>query len=87
MDPNERFTTQQQVETIEAYLATKSVVLTQEQCRRDFGSNNVPDGSSIQRLVATFLETASVADAAQRPQWSTSFKPLKSKETWSFSIL
>ena len=77
MDPNERFTMQQQVKIIEAYLATKSVVLTQQQGRRDFGSNNVPDRRSIQRLVATFLETASEADATQRPQWSTSFKTIK----------
>ena len=63
MDPTGRYTTQQRVKIIEAYFATKSVLLTQRQCRRDFGRNNVPDRRTIQRLVAKFRETGSVADA------------------------
>ena len=40
MDPTGRFTTQQPVKIIEEYCATKSVLLTQRQCRRDFDRNN-----------------------------------------------
>ena len=71
---------QQQVIIIKVYSAIKSVLLTQRQGRRDFGRNNVPDRRSIQHLVAKFGETASVADAAQRPQWSISFKSFKSNK-------
>ena len=35
----------------------------QRQCRRDFGRNNVPNRRTIERLVAKFRETESVADA------------------------
>ena len=63
MDPTGRYTTQQRVKIIEAYFATKTVLLTQRQCRRDFGRNNVPDRRTIQRLVAKFRETGSVTDA------------------------
>ena len=69
---------------IEAYFATKSVLLTQRQCRRDFGRDNLPGRRTIQRLVVKFWETRSVADAPQSPQWSTSFK---SNKSGSFSIL
>ena len=68
MDPTGRFTTQQPIKIIEVYFVTKSVLLTQWQCRRDFGRDNVSDGRKIQRLVAKFWETGSVADAPQRPQ-------------------
>ena len=54
---------QQQIKIIEAYFAKKSVLLTQQQCRRDLGRNNVPDIRKIQRLVVKFGETGSVADA------------------------
>ena len=57
MDPTGRYTTQQRIKIIEAYFATKSVLLTQRQCRKDFGRNNVPDGRTIQRLVAKFRKT------------------------------
>ena len=87
MDPTGRFATQQWIKIIEAYFATKSVLLTQQQCRRDFGRNNVPDRKIIQCLVAKFWETASVADVPQRPQWSTSFKSFKSNKPGLFSIL
>ena len=41
MDAIGYYTTQQQIKIIEAYFATKSVLLTQRQCRTDFGRNNV----------------------------------------------
>ena len=50
MDSTRRYTTQQRIKIIEAYFA-KSVLLTQRQCRKDFGRNNVPDGRTIQHLV------------------------------------
>ena len=78
---------QQRIKMIEAYFATKSVLLTQQNCRRDFGRSNVPNRRKIQRLMANFRETGSVADVIQRPQWSTSFKSLKSNKPGSFSIL
>ena len=57
MDPTGRYTTQQRIKIIEAYFTAKSVLLTQWQCRKDFGRNNVPDGRTIQRLVAKFRKT------------------------------
>ena len=63
MDPSRRFTTQQRIKIIEVYFAAKSVLLTQQQCRKDFGRNNVPDERTIQRFVVKFRETGSVADA------------------------
>ena len=63
MDPSGHYTTQQRIKIIEAYFAAKSVLLTQRQCRKDFGRNNVPDGRTIQRLMAKFRKTGSVADA------------------------
>ena len=71
----------------EGYFATKSVLLTQQQCSRDFDRNNVPDRRAIHHFVAKFRETGSVADAPQRPQWSTSLKSFKSNKPGSFSIL
>ena len=70
MDPSGRYTTQQRIKIIEAYFAAKSVLLTQRQCRKDFGRNNVPDRRTIQRLKAKFRELGSVKDLPQRPQWS-----------------
>ena len=78
MDPTGQFTTLQLIKIIEAYFATKSVFLTQQQYRKDFGRNNVSDRKTIQGLVAKFWETGSVADAPQWPLWSTSFKSFKS---------
>ena len=72
---------------MKVYSAAKSLLLTQQQCRRDFGWNNVPDRRLIQHLVPKFRETASAADAAQRPQWLTLFKSFKSNKLESFSIL
>ena len=63
MDPTGCSNAQQQIKIIEAYFATKSVFLTQRQCRNNFGRNNVPDGRTMQHLVAKFRKTGSVADA------------------------
>ena len=63
MDPTGRYTAQQRIKIIKVYFAAKSVLLTQRQCRRDFGRNNVPDRGTILCLVAKFRETGSVADA------------------------
>ena len=64
MDPSGRYTTQQRMKIIEEYFAAKSVLLTKRQCRKkNFGKNNVPNGRTIQRLVAKFQKTGSVADA------------------------
>ena len=62
MDSTRRYTTQQQIKIIEAYFA-KSVLLTQRQCKKDFGRNNVPDGRTIQHLVAKFRKIGLVANA------------------------
>ena len=51
------------MKSIKVYFAAKSVLRTQRQCRKDFGRNNVPDGRTIQCLVAKFQKTGSVADA------------------------
>ena len=57
---------------IAAYFASKSVLLTQRQCRKDFGTNSVPDSRTIQCLVAKFRKTGSVADA-HKDQHRSSF--------------
>ena len=44
MHPTRCYTTQQQIKIIEVFFAAKSVLLTQQQCREDFGRNNVPAG-------------------------------------------
>ena len=87
MDPTGRFSKQQRIKIIDVYFATKSVLLTQWKCSRDFGRNSVTDRRTIQRLVVKFWEKGSVADAPQRPQWSTSFRLFKSNKSGSFSIL
>jgi len=43
MDDSGRYTMQQQTKRVEGHFVTKSVVLTQAQCRRDFGRDKVPD--------------------------------------------
>ena len=63
MDPTGCYTTQQRIKIIEAYFAAKSVLLTQQLWRKDFGRNNVPDGRTVQRLVTKCWKTGSVADA------------------------
>ena len=54
---------QQQIKTVEANIATNSVVLTQQQCRKELGRDKIPDRKTIERLVAAFQETGSVANA------------------------
>ena len=49
----------------QAYCAILLAVLTQRQCRRDFGRDKVPDRRTIERLVAKFRETGSVANASE----------------------
>ena len=63
VDSTERCTTQQQIKITDAYFAAKSVLLTQWQCRRNFGRNNVPEKRTIQHLVAEYRETGSVANS------------------------
>ena len=72
MDPAGRYTTQQQMKIIEVYFATKSVLLTQCQCRRDLGRNNIPDRRPIQSLVAKCRKTGNMADA-RKGQHHSSF--------------
>ena len=67
MGPTGRYTTQQRIKIIKAYFATKSDILTQRQCRRSFGRNNVPDGRTIQRLVTKFSEDRKCGSRPQRP--------------------
>ena len=58
-----QYTTQQRTHIIEAYFATNYVLLTQRQCRREFGRNNVPHRRTIERLVAKFREIGNVVNA------------------------
>ena len=62
MDPPTRYTVQERIKIVEAYFATKSVVLTQRQFRRDFSRKNSPSRLTIRRLIETFRETGSVGD-------------------------
>ena len=72
MDQSGRYTTQQRIKIIETYFAAKSVLKNSKNLPKNsdtvamqeyFGRNNVPDGRAIQRLVAKFRKTGSVADA------------------------
>ena len=62
MDPPTRYTVQERIKIVEAYFATKSVVLTQRQFRRDFPRKNPPSRLTIRRLLEKFRETGSVGD-------------------------
>ena len=81
MDPTGRYTTQQRIKIIEAYFTAKSVLLTQWQCRKDFGRNNVPDGRTIQRLVAKFRKTDACSISELRGRCS------QSRDRSSFGII
>ena len=59
MDVSGRYTMQKRIK-IEPYFATKSVVLTLRQCRKELGRGKVPDRKAIDRLVAKFRKTESV---------------------------
>ena len=47
---------------MEAYFATKSLIHTQRQFRRDFPSRNAPTRATILHLLNKFWETGSVHD-------------------------
>jgi hypothetical protein len=53
---------QERGKIVEAYFATKSVVLTQRQFRRDFPGRNPPSKVTIRRFLEKFRETGSVGD-------------------------
>jgi len=65
MDNSGQYITQWRTKIVEAYFATKSVILTQRQCRRDFGGDKVPDKRTIERLVAKFRKTGSVTNTSK----------------------
>ena len=62
MDVSGRYTVQLRMKLVETYFATKLVVLTQRQCRKELGRDKVPDRKTIDHLVAKFCETGSVAN-------------------------
>jgi hypothetical protein len=53
---------QERLKIVEAYFATKSVVLTQRQFSRDIPGRNPPIKFTIRRLLEKFRETGSVGD-------------------------
>ena len=63
MDVSGCYTVQQQIKIVKTNFATKLVVLTQRQCRKELGRDKVPDRRTLERLVAEFQETGSVANA------------------------
>ena len=84
VDPTGCYATQQWMEIIEGYVATKSVLLTQWQCRRDFHRSNIPGRKTIQHLVAKFQETGSVTDAhkGHSGQHRSSIIPENTQNLW-----
>ena len=62
MDPPTGYTVQERIKIVEAYFATKSVVLTQRQFRRDVPKKNPPSRLTIKRLLEKFRETGSAGD-------------------------
>ena len=65
IDVSGRYTEQQRIKIVGAYFVTKSVVLPQQQCRKELGKDKVPDRKTIKRLVAKFRETGNVANATK----------------------
>ena len=63
MNVSGRYTMQKRIKIVEACFATKSVVLTQRQCRKELCRDKVSYSKTIERLVAKFRETESVANA------------------------
>jgi len=51
---------QERIKIAEAYFATKSVVQTQRQFRRDFAGRNTSTRLTIKRILDKFRETGSV---------------------------
>ena len=58
-----RYIMQQRIKIVEAYFATKSVILTQRQYRKELDRDKVTGRKTIERLVVKFRETGSVANA------------------------
>jgi len=56
MDQAARYSVGERTKIVETYLATKSVVQTQRQFRRDFPDGNVLTGFTIQRPLHKFRE-------------------------------
>ena len=65
MDPATRYSVQERIKIMEAYLATKSLIQTQRQFRRDFPGRNAPTRATILRILNKFRETGSVQDKNQ----------------------
>ena len=63
MDVSGRYTVQQRIKIVETYFATKLVVLTQRQRKKELVRDKAPDRKTIERLVAKFRETGRVANA------------------------
>ena len=63
MDVSGHYTVQQRIKIVEMYFVKKLVVLTQRQRRKKLGRDKVRDRKTIERLVAKFRETGSVANA------------------------
>ena len=62
MDPATRYLVHESIKIFEAYFATKSIIQTQRQFRRDFPGRNAPIIVTILRLLNKFRETGSVQD-------------------------
>ncbi|KAK8372042.1 hypothetical protein O3P69_011893 [Scylla paramamosain] len=62
MEQAVRYSVQERIKIVEVYFATKSVVQTQRQFRRDFPGRNAPTRLTIRRLLDKFRETGSVQD-------------------------
>ena len=62
MDPATRYSLQERIKIVEAYFATKSLIQTQRQFRRDFPGRNAPPRVTILRLLNKFREAGSVQD-------------------------
>ena len=62
MDRETRYSVQERIKVVEAYFATKSIVLTQRQFGRDFPGRNAPSRLTVRRLLDKFRETGSVGD-------------------------
>ena len=62
MDPATRNSVQEGIKIVEAYFATKSLIQTQRQFRRDFPARNAPTRVTILHLLNKFRETGSIQD-------------------------
>ena len=62
MDPATRYSVQEGIKIVEAFFATKSLIQTQRQFRRDFPGRSAPTRVTILRLLNKFRETGSIQD-------------------------